>query len=370
MKAKKWLSCVFALVMAVAVVGVFAGCGETPNPDDGSKDDGSVTVKWYDGRTVIKEAKVQPGSTVEDWTPVKEGWDFKGWFSEASFALPFAADTKITKNTAIFARWRTQNPEPDERLWYVRGAVMNSKWLQMTNYNEKEEKWYRSMEKNEEKDCAPLFFNKKEDEKNTFYIDVLINGTGNGNSFPKFRFVTNMTKEDWTSDYPGCAQMGLGNLNGFEFAAGTNPEKGGKVDSADLYLYGEVRADDGSIPFRGGYEYNMPSYTWNIWTNPEMGGVYRFVFTSYPGNETTHEVSWARIAYYKHSFIDNDGVSDHWRDVKGTPNGRCDVCGRTEAEHSTMKTPAGPKNTQWDMNFTEKQTTLLDAPDWKDMIEV
>lgn len=379
MKAKRWLSCVFALVMSAVMLGALAGCGEPANPDTpgggGTVDDpNSVTVKWYDGRTVIKEEKVTKGSKVTVWTPEKEGWDFKGWFAEASFAQPFNEESTITKNTAIFARWRTQNPDPDTRYWYIRGAVMNSKWLQMTNYSERNERWEKTMEKNEDKYCEPLFFKAKEGEKNVFYVDVLINASGNNNNFPKFRFVTNMTKEDWTSDYPGCAQMGLGNLNGFEYAAGNNPEKAGAaVKSADLYLYGEVKGDDGSIPFRGGYEYNMPAYTWNIWTNPEMGGVYRFVFTSYPGNETTHEVSWARIAYYKHDFVDKDSVNDHWRDtteMKGTPNGRCDVCGRTEAEHATNHTPAGPKNTEWDMNFTQSVTTLLDTVDWKDMIEV
>ena len=333
MKAKKWLGIGLALVMSVSMCSLFAACGET-NGD-------TVTVKWYDGRTELKSIEVEKGSTVEDWLPVKDGYDFKGWFAEASFAQPWEASTTIEKNTAIFSRWRTQNPTEDTRFWYARGSIMTSSWTQLTTFSEKKQVWEKSVGPDTVADVERLFFTKSENApSNTFEITLdLTTGYWKSKKWQpskKFRFVTNMWNADWTGD-AGCAQMGLGNLIGFEFASGMNPEKGTNVKK-DQYLYGEVRDANGNLVFYGGYEYNNPSYTWNIYTAEEMAGVYKFTFRSFPGNETTHEVTWERIAYLAHDFVDG-GV-----DGSVEKNGRCDECGRTQAEHEAGAKPTGPKN--------------------------
>ena len=282
------------------------------------------------------------GSTVEDWIPVKEGYDFKGWFSEASFAYPWESDTVIEKNTAIFSRWRTQNPTPDNRFWYARGSIMNSAWTQLTSNDNPDNEWKKTVGEDKIPGVERLFFTAVEDApSNTFEITLeLPTGywkTGKWFHGNKFRFVTNMNTAEWTGD-AGCAQMGLGNLIGFEYAEGNNPEKGGVKVKKDQYLYGEVRDENGNLVFYGGYEYNNPSYTWNIYTAEEMAGVYKFTFRSFPGNETTHEVTWERIGYLAHDFVDGG------TDGSVEKNGKCDECGRTQAEHDAGAKPTGPKN--------------------------
>lgn len=335
MKAKKWLGCGLALLMSVSMATMFAACG-------GQKDTAKVT--WYDGRTELKSVEVEKGSTVEDWLPVKDGYDFKGWYAEASFAQPWESDTVIEKNTAIFSRWRTQNPTADTRFWYARGSIMTSSWTQLTTDRDGDGVWEKSVGPDAVADVERLFFKASEDPNapsNTFEITLdLTTGYWKNKKWQngtKFRFVTNMNNADWTGD-AGCAQMGLGNLIGFEFAEGNNPEKGGTHVKKDQYLYGEVRDESGNLVFYGGYEYNTPSYMWNIYTAEEMAGVYKFTFRSFPGNETTHEVTWERIGYLKHDFIDGG------KDDSVEKNGRCDECGRTQAEHDAGAKPTGPKN--------------------------
>lgn len=322
MKAKKWLGCLLALVMMFSMSAVFAACNDETTPSEDT-----VTVTWYDGRTVLKTAEVKKGSAVEEFLPTKDGFDFRGWFSESSLAIPFKSDTLVEKDLNLFSQWRTQNPEPDNRMWYMRGSSMGQKWTQLTNYNDARG-WYKTQDETFEK----FFFKKVEGKENTFTIELELKYG------EKFRFVTNMCNEDWTGD-DGCAQLGLGNLIGFEFAAGTNPEKSSKVESADLYLYGEVKNDKGEVVFMGGYEYNMPSYTWNIWPTKGHAGVYRFTFQSFPGTDTTDEVEWEFLRMVEHDFEDKDAVKD----------GICDQCGEHEsATHRHKYKDASPKDEKCD----------------------
>ena len=301
MKAKQWYCLLLAIVMIISASAILAACQKEE----------TVTVTYYDGRTVLKTVQVKKGGDVEEFSPTKDGFDFRGWYTESSLAIPFKEGTKADKDINLFAQWRTQNPEPDNRMWYARGSIMNSKWTQLTNLNEKTLEWYKSKDETFE----PLFFTRVEGKENVFTIELEIKYG------EKFRFVTNMNKEDWTGD-AGCAQLGLGNLIGFEYAAGVNPENSGKVDSADLYLYGEVKDSEGNVIFKGGYEYNMPAYTWNIWVTEGHSGVYRFTFQSFPGTDTTDEVEWEFVRAIEHDFQDK------------TNDGKCDHCGKTQEEHT------------------------------------
>lgn len=331
MKFKKWLGCLLALVMMFSMNIAFAACDDTPTPSGDT-----VTITWYDGRTVLHTAEVEKGSVVkaDDFTATKDGFDFRGWFTDSSLAVPFKDGMIAEKDVNLFSQWRTQNPEPDNRMWYMRGSSMGQKWTQLTAYNKTKGEWYKSQDETFEK----FFFQKVEGKENTFTIELEVRYG------EKFRFVTNMYNEDWTGD-EGCAQLGLGNLVGFAFAAGTNPEKGSKVDSADLYLYGEVKNDKGEVVFNGGYEYNMPSYTWNIWPTKGHGGVYRFTFQSFPGTDATDEVEWEFVKMFEHDFedADKDGVCDQcgvqesaehkhkYKDI-APADGMCDYCGKSKEE--------------------------------------
>ena len=327
MKAKKVAGGLLAFIMLFSVSAMSAAC--TGPSDQGGEGD-TVTITWYDGRNVLHTAEVAKGSVVQadSFTATKEGFDFRGWFTDSSLALPFKEGMTAEKDVNLFSQWRTQHPEPDNRMWYMRGSSMGQKWTQLTAYNTTKGEWYKSKDETFEK----FFFKKVEGKENTFTIELEVKYG------EKFRFVTNMFNEDWTGD-DGCAQLGLGNLIGFEFAAGTNPEKGSKVDSADLYLYGEVKNDKGEVVFNGGYEYNMPSYTWNIWPTKGHAGVYRFTFQSFPGTDTTDEVEWEFVRMLEHDFEDEDKVHDHI----------CDQCGEQEsAEHRHKYTDLGPKDDKCD----------------------
>ncbi len=272
MKAKKWLSLLLVAALALSVVVCLSACTPIDNSD-------KVTVTWYDNRTELKTEKVKKGSTLTEWTPEKEGYVFTGWFEESSLTNPFKFDTVINEDTNIFSRWRSENVEEDTRFWYAIGSMGESNWKFVTEKNDAEE-WTIA------EGYESLVFQKTE-TKNVLELTLTLRpGT-------KFRFVTNLINSDWTGD-GSEAQAGLGNLEGFEFAAGTNPEKGLEV-TAESKEYGVVKGSDGKVVFEGGYEFNMPTNTWNIWPVTGSDGVYKFTLTTYPGAEENNTVAWECI---------------------------------------------------------------------------
>ena len=98
----------FYLVMTLSVIlGAFGACNSSSptrpteptepsvSPEaEGStekttlsspEDDSSITVKWYEGSSLIKTEQIEKGSRVSAWTPVNVYGEFKGWYSDASY---------------------------------------------------------------------------------------------------------------------------------------------------------------------------------------------------------------------------------------------------------------------------------------------
>lgn len=65
------------------------------------------TVTFYDGDTVLKTGLVQNGITVAAAQPSTEkaGYNFDGWYSDASFETPVAGATEIDVDMTLYGKW-------------------------------------------------------------------------------------------------------------------------------------------------------------------------------------------------------------------------------------------------------------------------
>lgn len=277
MKLKKWLLGLLTLVMTLLISMGIAACGDVPTSSGDT-----VTVTWYDGRTILKEDPVKIGSKLTKWTPQKQGYEFLDWYSESSLTKKFDFEgTVINEDTSVYSKWRSGVVAEDNRIWYAIGSLSGSNWKFVTEKNEDDE-W----------EAVPgyeqfLFENKGE---NTYEITLTLRPNC------KFRFVTNLLDTStWEGD-EGRAEMGLGNLRGFEYAEGKNPEGKGKVDctAADME-YGVVKDTQGNVVFHGGFEFNLPCNTWNIWPAEGSDGVYKFTVKTYPGADADNVLEWECI---------------------------------------------------------------------------
>lgn len=277
MKAKRWLVGVLAIVMMFTVGMALTAC------DNGSTDIETVKVTFFDGRTELKSQDVAVGARVREWTPTKDGYTFRYWYADAAFSTKFDFSQKITKKTNIYAKFRSETPEEDSRMWYVIGTVDN--WSFLTEKDEDTGVWSVSKAGNS---YSKYFFTLGDD--NTYTIDLAVT-----KAETKFQFITNISDpKTWEGD-EGKERMGCGNLAGFEFAEGTNPEDGADYSVEDM-MYGEVKDENGEVIFKGGKEYDMMSYCWNIW--PQKLGIYRFTFKSYPGENSDNEIAWELLEEY------------------------------------------------------------------------
>lgn len=283
MKAKRWLGLLIALFVAV-MVGAFVACDPADNGDDGpgEKGENQITVTWYDGRNVLKTENIDKGSKPEKWTPEKSGFTFVDWYQDASCAVKYDFTKACNEDTDIYAKWRDNNAAKDDRLWYAIGTLTD--WTFLTEKDGDE--WY-----------------VKEDLANLDPNDFIFTNDNGVYKLQlrlrygmKFRFATNLLDTStWEGD-EGRAEAGLGNLKGFSYAAGINPEKGQEVTEEDRQ-YGQVKDENGTVVFEGGFEYNMPTCTWNIWPAEGSDGVYEFTLNPYTGgtDDTLHEVDWKLV---------------------------------------------------------------------------
>lgn len=281
MKAKKWLGFLLTLLMVLSCAAALAACNVEPN-NGGNDDEDKVTVTYYDNRTILKSEQIEKGAKANEWTPEKEGYVFTGWYEEASLTNEFDFDKPITSDTNIFSRWRSENVEKDNRIWYVIGSMGASNW-KFVGEKDDDGNWQVA------EGYEALVFKPVEGKNNVLELTITLRPG------MKFRFVTNLINSDWTGDET-TAQVGLGNLKGFEFADGTNPEGKGKVDcTAADKEYGVVKDANGKVVFEGGFEFNMPTNQWNIWPVEGSDGVYKFTLTTYPGSDENDTMEWECI---------------------------------------------------------------------------
>ena len=77
----------------------------------------SVTFNT-NGGDAVQTQHVVSGSKLSNLpTTAKEGYTFAGWYTDEALTQPFSADTAITKNTVLYAKWTEKaDPNPDDGI--------------------------------------------------------------------------------------------------------------------------------------------------------------------------------------------------------------------------------------------------------------
>lgn len=116
----KKLLAVLALGAVASMAVGFAACTPSENePSGGDK----VTVSFIDGtdgKTVLDTVEVEKGSTVEEYVPEKDGYEFVDWFATPSMNHEYDFSTPVNNNVSIFAGF-TKYVE-DTRTFYILGS--------------------------------------------------------------------------------------------------------------------------------------------------------------------------------------------------------------------------------------------------------
>ena len=95
--SKKILIAVLA-GMIISASGAIA-CGK-------SGKDGKISYSFNtDGGTAIEDVKVEKGEEYEWPIPVKEGYSFEGWFTDASFSGNPVTKIVAQENATYYAKW-------------------------------------------------------------------------------------------------------------------------------------------------------------------------------------------------------------------------------------------------------------------------
>ena len=116
---KRIVSIIAIVLTLVMAMGTFSACTPENTTDDGNK----VTVSWYQGGKLLKEEKVDKGSTVSSWNPpAVEGKDFTGWFAEASLTQEFDFTKPVNEDTDIFAKYTSNVFVADDKSYYLIGT--------------------------------------------------------------------------------------------------------------------------------------------------------------------------------------------------------------------------------------------------------
>lgn len=275
MKTKKWLSLFVAFAMAVSMTAVFAGCGG--KTDDGGNtgtgggggntgNETQITVTWYDGRTELKNEKINKGAKATEWTPTKEGYEFKGWFEEASLSTAFDFTKALSEDTDIYSKWLdTTNVSEDTKSYYVIGTGSGTM---------KDSGWGHSPA------AESLNLKKVEGQTNVYTITL--------DMYEGDRF-----QICFGGGWDG--QMGIGYVQGAEYAdfkVGQNPYMTDKAGTAADKDYAVVKNADGEIVFHGGNENDNAFTNWNIVCNEGHDGTYTFTLHTYPGQESNNYIEW------------------------------------------------------------------------------
>ena len=77
----------------------------------------SVTFNTNGGSSVQTQHVVSGSKLSNLPTTAKEGYTFAGWYTDEALTQPFSADTAITKNTVLYAKWTEKaDPNPDDGI--------------------------------------------------------------------------------------------------------------------------------------------------------------------------------------------------------------------------------------------------------------
>ena len=86
---------------------------------------GSLTARYTvtfesNGANAVSSQKVDKNTTAkEPEPPVKEGYNFAGWFTDKEFTEKFDFSTKITKNITLYAKWENEDNTKNQIIFTI-----------------------------------------------------------------------------------------------------------------------------------------------------------------------------------------------------------------------------------------------------------
>lgn len=263
---KKILSVIAAVMAIVLCLGGLAACNPTETTTAKPNGNGKVTVCWYYGSMLIKEEKIEKGSKVASWNPpAVEGKAFDGWYAEASLTKAFNFDAAINESTDIFAKFTSTVFEEDTNSYYLIGTGSGDM---------KKSGW------NHQNSMDNLVMTKTENETaNIYEIEILMYA---GDAF----------QICYGGTYDG--QVGIGYVPGVQYADGTNRYDNNTYTAADK-KYATVKDADGTVIFEGHDEFNKEYWTWNIFLANGQDGVYKIIYTTYPGHPADNTITYELV---------------------------------------------------------------------------
>ncbi len=93
---KKAITVIGVLVVIVCIILLLIGC---------TKKNYTITFD-SNGGTSVNDQKINKGENASEPTdPTRDGYIFEGWYLDEDFTKPFDFDTKIDKNTKLYAKW-------------------------------------------------------------------------------------------------------------------------------------------------------------------------------------------------------------------------------------------------------------------------
>ncbi len=127
------LLCVIAVV--VLILSMLVACNP---PTPGVKE---YTVTFKDGESVLKTETVKEGECAQNYTPVKDGFEFVGWFGEPTLTHAYDFSQPINADTVIFAGFAAE-AVADTREFYIVGSgpsplLLASNWGKVLNAEHK-----------------------------------------------------------------------------------------------------------------------------------------------------------------------------------------------------------------------------------------
>ncbi len=264
----KRMFAIISMVIVIAMLGAFALVACDPvEPDPGpGPDDGKVTVTWYDGSTELRVDKVVKGSTLTEWTPEKDGHTFMGWFAEASKTDAFDFATIINEDTDIFAAFRSDAHVADSTEYYLIGTGAGD--MGKSNWDHTASATNLKLTKDETVTNANV------------YTITLTMYAGDG-----FQIC-----HDGSWD----GQQGIGHMIGAEYCDGVNQYDKETYTAADKKV-AQVLDANGDVVFVGSDEYNKGFEVWNIFLAEGKDGVYKFTYTTYPGQAGNNTLAWELV---------------------------------------------------------------------------
>ena len=173
-----FLSCIFALICLFVSCSGSANPGNPANPDTTSDDKIYYTVTFdSDGGSKVDSQTIESGQkAAKPENPVKEGFDFEGWFIDNQ---EYSFDSIVTGNFTLKAHWKTikqETQEPDESQESNESQQQNES--QEPNESQESQESNESQEPNESNESQNPNESQEPNEDDKIYYTVTFDSDG------------------------------------------------------------------------------------------------------------------------------------------------------------------------------------------------